>query len=166
MFQDCRSKRPGHGGPAAVDCQKKIDEEYLSLMAELGEGPEPNPSQIHSNMNRNNFSNLFDRSNQHSRSVISPSPLQNNWNSGNSAIGGNPPPLMSNPPVPGINLSPPQLSPLHSWSTPQNQSTVNISQHVPTAWVPPPLPPIANPTNSFWPPLPPNILPPPPPPES
>lgn len=34
-------KRPGQGGPPSANSQAKIDEEYLSLMAELGEGPPP-----------------------------------------------------------------------------------------------------------------------------
>lgn len=40
-FQDCKAKRPGQGGPPVVSAnsQAKIDEEYLSLMAELGEAP-------------------------------------------------------------------------------------------------------------------------------
>uniref|UniRef100_A0A182K9D0 Splicing factor 1 n=1 Tax=Anopheles christyi TaxID=43041 RepID=A0A182K9D0_9DIPT len=45
IARDCRSKRPGHGGPpSATGCGAvtKIDEEYMSLMAELGEAP---PSQ-------------------------------------------------------------------------------------------------------------------------
>uniref|UniRef100_A0A2M4AER0 Branchpoint-bridging protein n=1 Tax=Anopheles triannulatus TaxID=58253 RepID=A0A2M4AER0_9DIPT len=41
IARDCRMKRPGHGGSqAAADPQAtKIDEEYMSLMAELGEAP-------------------------------------------------------------------------------------------------------------------------------
>lgn len=41
ISKDCRSKRPGAGGPPATNAQAKIDEEYMSLMAELGEGPVP-----------------------------------------------------------------------------------------------------------------------------
>ena len=45
IAKDCRSKRPGMGGPAAATSpagdKAKIDEEYMSLMAELGEGPPP-----------------------------------------------------------------------------------------------------------------------------
>ncbi|XP_055551813.1 splicing factor 1 [Wyeomyia smithii] len=41
IAKDCRSKRPGQGGPPASNNQTKIDEEYMSLMAELGEGPPP-----------------------------------------------------------------------------------------------------------------------------
>jgi len=40
LTKDCRNKRPGSGAPgmACEDSQAKIDEEYMSLMAELGEG--------------------------------------------------------------------------------------------------------------------------------
>ncbi|XP_034484814.1 splicing factor 1 isoform X2 [Drosophila innubila] len=43
LTKDCRNKRPGSGAPgmAMEDSQAKIDEEYMSLMAELGEGPPP-----------------------------------------------------------------------------------------------------------------------------
>ncbi|KRG00100.1 uncharacterized protein Dwil_GK27162 [Drosophila willistoni] len=43
LTKDCRNKRPGAGAPGMTneDSQAKIDEEYLSLMAELGEGPPP-----------------------------------------------------------------------------------------------------------------------------
>lgn len=41
IAKDCKGKRPGAGGPPVVNANStaKIDEEYLSLMAELGEGP-------------------------------------------------------------------------------------------------------------------------------
>ena len=45
IARDCRAQRPfGDGGPDAADdggAGNKIDEEYMSLMAELGEGPAP-----------------------------------------------------------------------------------------------------------------------------
>ncbi|KRT80481.1 K Homology domain containing protein [Oryctes borbonicus] len=46
IARDCRQKRPGLGGPAAAAAgdKAKIDEEYMSLMAELGEGPPPPPA--------------------------------------------------------------------------------------------------------------------------
>lgn len=45
IAKDCKAKRPGHGGPPMADVDpSKIDEEYLSLMAELGEGPLPTKS--------------------------------------------------------------------------------------------------------------------------
>lgn len=43
IAKDCKAKRPGQGGPPNNNSQAKIDEEYLSLMAELGEGPPPAP---------------------------------------------------------------------------------------------------------------------------
>ncbi|GBP47432.1 Splicing factor 1 [Eumeta japonica] len=40
IARDCRAKRPGQGGPPTLGANKaKIDEEYMSLMAELGEAP-------------------------------------------------------------------------------------------------------------------------------
>lgn len=43
IANDCRQKRPGAGGPGQFsnNANNKIDEEYMSLMAELGEGPPP-----------------------------------------------------------------------------------------------------------------------------
>lgn len=73
IARDCRSKRPGQGGPAAAGMggitqagdKAKIDEEYMSLMAELGEGPPPDRSktgQARQNPNPNpNYPGLFDR---------------------------------------------------------------------------------------------------------
>jgi splicing factor 1 len=72
IARDCRSKRPGMGGPAASGMnpagdKAKIDEEYMSLMAELGEGPPPDRSKNNSNQNRSssssnpNYPGLFDR---------------------------------------------------------------------------------------------------------
>jgi len=71
IARDCRSKRPGQGGPAAAGMggmgqagdKAKIDEEYMSLMAELGEGPPPDRSktgQARQNPNPN-YPGLFDR---------------------------------------------------------------------------------------------------------
>lgn len=37
IAKDCKSKRPGMGGVEGSNNQAKIDEEYMSLMAELGE---------------------------------------------------------------------------------------------------------------------------------
>lgn len=71
IARDCRSKRPGMGGPAAANStaagdKAKIDEEYMSLMAELGEGPPPdrskNNNQNRSTTNANpNYPGLFDK---------------------------------------------------------------------------------------------------------
>ncbi|KAG6448189.1 hypothetical protein O3G_MSEX005356 [Manduca sexta] len=40
IARDCRARRPGHARPAD---KAKIDEEYMSLMAELGEAPPTGP---------------------------------------------------------------------------------------------------------------------------
>ena len=74
IARDCRSKRPGMGGPAAAGMggmgqagdKAKIDEEYMSLMAELGEGPPPDRSKTNQRQNTNpipstNYPGLFDR---------------------------------------------------------------------------------------------------------
>lgn len=70
ISRDCRSKRPGMGGPAVVGMgamgpsndKAKIDEEYMSLMAELGEGPPPDRSKSQNRQNTNtNYPGLFDR---------------------------------------------------------------------------------------------------------
>lgn len=60
IAKDCKAKRPGQGGPPATDSdsQAKIDEEYLSLMAELGEGPPPSKGK-----DENSEKNRLDQSN-------------------------------------------------------------------------------------------------------
>lgn len=73
IARDCRSKRPGQGGPAAAGMggmgqagdKAKIDEEYMSLMAELGEGPPPDRSKTGQNRQtpNPNYPGLFDRYN-------------------------------------------------------------------------------------------------------
>lgn len=65
IAKDCKGKRPGQGGPPSADDQAKIDEEYMSLMAELGEGMSPskgkdNDAPQQSQSSRNTFS-IFDR---------------------------------------------------------------------------------------------------------
>lgn len=52
ISKDCRSKRPGAtDAENTEDTQAKIDEEYMSLMAELGEGP---PASAQANQKANN----------------------------------------------------------------------------------------------------------------
>lgn len=167
LFQDCRSKRPGQGGVVAAGTQAKIDEEYMSLMAELGEGPDPGLSSemptISNTAPRSNFSNLFDRPSQQApRPIMAPQCEMNHqaWNSAPPppGMGNPPPPLMSNPPVPGINaplsLMPP--APPNQWNSQQPSP--------PGDCVPPP--PIPPQFSGFWPPMPSLALPPPPPPPS
>jgi len=156
IAKDCRSKRPGQGGVVAAGAQAKIDEEYLSLMAELGEGPDPESDSCPgmptiSNAPRSNFSNLFDRPAQPPRPIMPPQPpiAPTSWNAVPPLP--TPPPLMSNPPVPGINAPLPPLMP-PNWAAPPQPSP-------PGDIPPPPLPP-----GSYWPPIPNLTLPPPPPP--
>ncbi|XP_052873280.1 splicing factor 1-like [Anopheles cruzii] len=81
IARDCRSKRPGHGEPPAPGNQlaTKIDEEYMSLMAELGEAP-PHDSRGHSGGGGRGSYNLFE-----SRSV--PRPLMGSSHHGSSLLG-------------------------------------------------------------------------------
>lgn len=150
IAKDCKGKRPGQGGPPTANSQAKIDEEYLSLMAELGEGPPPkpkddmNPSQNH-HYHRNS-NNLFDRP------------------SAPRAITSGPPPPA--PPCPPNNPPPPQ----HPWNTaPPQPSQPYMGGMPPPPCIPPPgipPPPMSMPwmTQSNNQPLPPgsndNILPP------
>lgn len=55
IAQDCKSKKPGdsfknfpqNGNPVSQADKAKMDSEYMSLMAELGEGPPPPKTQTH-----------------------------------------------------------------------------------------------------------------------
>lgn len=111
IAKDCRSKRPGQGGPPSANAQAKIDEEYLSLMAELGEGPPPKQKEIdplvQAQLNRGNYS-LFDRPSV-PRAIAAPPPIPPPWNQQNM-----PPPLMQPPTPPGAP-PPPGPPPLMSW---------------------------------------------------
>lgn len=88
-----------------ANSQAKIDEEYLSLMAELGEGPpatkaNDTPSQSSAPSNRNQFS-IFERNQGPPKAIQAPTPapapapIQQppprmpqppNWNGGQPAI--------------------------------------------------------------------------------
>ncbi|XP_069357440.1 splicing factor 1 isoform X1 [Maniola hyperantus] len=52
IARDCRAKRPGHAPPRATHDKAKIDEEYMSLMAELGEAPPPGSGNMGGGMRR------------------------------------------------------------------------------------------------------------------
>lgn len=185
IAKDCRSKRPGMGGVGAADSQAKIDEEYMSLMAELGEGPEPpsapgtenntkasNNMPVIPNIPRNNFSNLFENKpaprpimpaapvNQAPQNSFMepPQPPPNVWPSA-------PPPpipsLMSNPPIPGLNgaplnpVLPPNANPAYSANT-WNHQICPPGENQPDL---PPPPPGAPTWNSSAPPMPPSAFP-------
>nr|CAD7403674.1 unnamed protein product [Timema poppensis] len=80
IARDCRQKRPGSSGSAGGGDKNKIDEEYMSLMAELGEGPPPPRDDHHyqPRMNRAAPSNQFDRpgSSAPPRAIMAPLPPQ------------------------------------------------------------------------------------------
>lgn len=166
------------GGVPAADSQAKIDEEYMSLMAELGEGPDSNSAPSNNmpvipNIPRNNFSNLFDRPPQPPRPIMPAQPPQTTapppppapWSAA-------PPPLMSNPPVPGINAPMnPVLPPTTTHSNWNQQpgppgDTMNNQPPIPGLWNPPPAPTnnFPNPAFGCFPSIPNLSLPPPPPP--
>lgn len=96
IAKDCRSKRPGAGGPPSSNAQAKIDEEYMSLMAELGEGPPADVSTKREMVQHPRYG-LFDQRPSHPRSIMAPPPPP--WNQ--NQMGMNPPPLMGPPGPPG-----------------------------------------------------------------
>lgn len=130
IAKDCRSKRPGEGGPPSEDSQAKIDEEYMSLMAELGEGLAPPKSESTTTTSRGG-AGLFDKLSAPKAiaaappslitTQVPPPPIVNStWNSSNGASSTNqqttsvPPP----PAIPSMNLPPVQPPPLCPWLTP------------------------------------------------
>ncbi|KAG5881360.1 hypothetical protein JTB14_037102 [Gonioctena quinquepunctata] len=186
IARDCRSKRPGQGGPPIPGDKAKIDEEYMSLMAELGEGPPPGvvtALQTNNNYQRKTTGfNIFD-------SQMAPRPLMAPPMAGApmSLMNGMAPPPWTGPPTmswppapPGIlppppppgACSPPQV--MASWTSqppPPGATGTVTALPPPTAMPPWAPPPFAWPPNSCPPPPPPGIdvnslltSPPPPPP--
>ncbi|CAD7085023.1 unnamed protein product [Hermetia illucens] len=155
IAKDCRSKRPGQGGPPSADSQAKIDEEYMSLMAELGEGPPPSKQSIdplvQAHLNRGY--SLFDQRPAAPRAITAaPPPVQPA-----------PPPTQVPPPLPPWNTNgtvapiPPMLPP-----PPGGQPPPPGGPPPPMMpWMPPVQPPIPGGDNAN-PPIP-GSLPPPPP---
>ncbi|XP_059613140.1 splicing factor 1 [Phlebotomus argentipes] len=120
IAKDCRSKRPGAGGPPSSNAQAKIDEEYMSLMAELGEGPPADVSKRE--MVQHPRYGLFDQRPSHPRSLMAPPPPP--WNQ--SQMGMTPPPLMGPPVPPGG--TPPGGQGSHGgmpWNMGMGQNTAN-----------------------------------------
>ncbi|KAL5274424.1 SF1 family protein [Megaselia abdita] len=142
IAKDCRSKRPGEGLPPSEDSQAKIDEEYLSLMAELGEGLAAPKSETSTTTIRGGLG-LFDKISAPKAiaaappslitTQVPPPPIVNtSWNSSNGGSSTNqttsvPPP----PQLPSISLPPQIPPPLCPWLSP--------APHV--AQPPPPPPP-------------------------
>ncbi|XP_012286294.1 splicing factor 1 isoform X2 [Orussus abietinus] len=130
IARDCRSKRPGQGGPAAAGMgpggpggdKAKIDEEYMSLMAELGEGPPPDRSKGGQPRQPNpNYPGLFDRQ-QAPRALM--------------AAPAHPPPQMmqGGPMMPLPGMAPPP------WSQGEvnNMNGMNMQWQPPVSMPPPP----------------------------
>jgi splicing factor 1 len=104
ISKDCRSKRPGQGGPAASNNQAKIDEEYMSLMAELGEVPPGNQNEGTTVQQPNRSFNIFEnRPTQAPRPLMAPPPPLMGGSQGNA-----PPPWSQNQP-PQPTLIPPLM---------------------------------------------------------
>jgi splicing factor 1 len=133
IARDCRQKRPGQGGPPAQGDKAKIDEEYMSLMAELGEGPPPEAAKSEtttSTITRKTASfNLFEA--QMTPRPLMPPPMPSAaipcmngmapppWGAvaQNMSWQPGPPGIMPPPPPPGAS-SPPQMMP---WMSANNQ---------------------------------------------
>lgn len=142
IAKDCKSKRPGLGGIEGSNNQAKIDEEYMSLMAELGE---VQPEALNRNEPQQPASkpyNIFDNPRHQQTRAIGPSqppvPPVNRHPNPPSAMtqppwhqpgitshpmGSYPPPIhhapMNShswpliPPLPGqMNLPPPSIAPI------------------------------------------------------
>ncbi|XP_044262618.1 splicing factor 1 [Tribolium madens] len=132
IARDCRQKRPGAGGPPVPGEKNKIDEEYMSLMAELGEAPPPDAvtttTTTSTTTTRKSSFNLFDSPMTPRPLMPPPMPTQTailnsmapppwatvaqnmTWQPG-------PPGIMPPPPPPGAS-SPPQMM---QWMGANNQ---------------------------------------------
>ncbi|XP_070493436.1 splicing factor 1-like [Chironomus tepperi] len=112
ISKDCKSKRPGLGGIEGSNNQAKIDEEYMSLMAELGEAPQETITQREAPIpplppQKPSF-NIFD--NQRHQQPRPLSNLNNNINNnGNMPTPG--PPTSVAPPPPWHQHPPPPVQP-------------------------------------------------------
>lgn len=175
ISKDCRSKRPGAGGVGGEETdnsQAKIDEEYMSLMAELGEGPPPSAPKPQSDplaqVHINRGYSIFDKKPTNMQAiqatqppimtsvamnvVAPPPPIPPAWGSSTSvAPPVTMPPLI--PPPPSSQPPPPAGPPLMPW--------MSAPQPPPPGGDPPPPPgtgPLQPPGTGPMPPL----LPPPP----
>lgn len=166
IARDCRSKRPGQGGPPlpGLGDKAKIDEEYMSLMAELGEAPQPVFVNNANNQQRKQQTafNIFE--NQPPPRPLMPPPLPC---PPMPILNGNlPPPTwpghapMHWPPAPPPTILPPPPTILPPPPPPGASSPPH--NLMPPTWPPSqPPPPGAPPPFSSWPP---SSFPPPPPP--
>lgn len=129
IAKDCRQKRPGLGGPPQPGDKAKIDEEYMSLMAELGEGPPPEFIQ-NGAARRNNGApfNIFERPQMAPRAIMpgvrpEMTPMMPPWPQApppGMTWQPGPPGLLPPPPPPGAS-SPPNVSSMMPWMGANNQ---------------------------------------------
>ncbi|XP_066908642.1 splicing factor 1 isoform X2 [Halyomorpha halys] len=153
IAKDCRAKRLG-GAPAVVNNKEKakIDEEYMSLMAELGEGPPPDKAMSQNNLQKKMTTattGVFDKS-MVPRALTAPPPTSL-------------PPPWSKPPDPNTAMPPGTAAPptLPPWQVPPPPWTAMPPPGgAPPPWTqaappPPPPPPV------FWGWQPPTVPPPP-----
>lgn len=94
IAKDCRERRPGtnfSSGGAQAD-KSKIDEEYMSLMAELGEGPPPPVKSNRGESHSSSSSSLFGGQQGQMRAIMAPPPPPPPSSSHNQS---QPPALMS-----------------------------------------------------------------------
>jgi len=152
ISKDCRERRPGSsfgsgGGPPSD--KSKIDEEYMSLMAELGEGPPP-PTKMSGSSHGHSSGNLFGGPQGQQRAIMAPPPPPPPSSHGH----GQPPALDSFPPPfhrkMSQNIQPPwnaggkQQSPVGSMGPHQGGPPWQQGQHASYAGMlsqPPPPPP-------------------------
>ncbi|ODN02445.1 Splicing factor 1 [Orchesella cincta] len=134
ISKDCKAKRPGEGGPPGSGGggggnKAKIDEEYLSLMAELGEAEPPKHEHESGSRFKSGPSRLFD-SKGPMKALPAPSPASSASSAGSSSSN-NPHQVLRNPPPP----------------PPTTTSSNNDSAQ--SRYAPPP-PPMVPPAMSQW----------------
>jgi len=157
IAKDCKQKRPGMGGVEGSNNQAKIDEEYLSLMAELGEvqpqEAQPPPAQREPAQQTSRPYSIFDNPRHHQapRQICAAPPPSSS----------NPPPPVqnqNNPPwtqSPSFNAPPPPIVPPHPMGQyPPPPGEKNVWQAPTSFW--------SSPAAMSQPPLPPGLSPAPP----
>lgn len=191
IARDCRQKRPGQGGPPVAGDKAKIDEEYMSLMAELGEAPPPDMAKTNQAQVKSTGFSIFSPQAGAPRPLMAPPPITTQnmpvmsgmppppWASAPTTMGWppGPPGILPPPPPPGAT-SPGGLMPWMSAPTVVTQPPPPGSTTTTTSAIQPPaampwgqMPPFGWPPSSCPPPPPPGIdvnslltTPPPPPP--
>uniref|UniRef100_T1JNQ7 Branchpoint-bridging protein n=1 Tax=Strigamia maritima TaxID=126957 RepID=T1JNQ7_STRMM len=159
IAKDCREKRPGNVFPGGNGVDKsKIDEEYMSLMAELGEGPPPPNKGSHGMpgvgppiMSQGPPRPVMappgtgappslqppppGASPQPASSPVSGAPAMHHWQAqthppGTMPYGGVPPPMLLQPPPPPPGSQPPGTMAM-PWMQQQGEATYTTQQWTP-----------------------------------